>query len=479
MNFVTTSFVLFFLPVLLIGWCLRAHCTLYKYFLIAAGLYFYSQVGVEYLLLLLTIAFINWGSVRLMFRCRSGAKKRLITAADVSIHILLLLFYKYAEPFFLWLNDVLGAESQIQQWLAESGMGDVVLPAGLSFYSFQGISYLVDHYRNPERTPHGFTDVLAYISFFPTLLAGPIMRSHEFFPQLAAYRQDTRDFNEGMALILSGLFKKVVLATYLSRELVDPFFRDPEAYCSATALIGVYAYAIQIFLDFSGYSDMAIGIGRLMGFHIPQNFNSPYRALNLQEFWHRWHITLSQWLRDYLYIPLGGNRRGNRYVNLTITMLIGGIWHGSGLNFLIWGFFHGIGLAVVHAFGQLKKRFRAGKEPMGGIMGGLYKIIAWLLTFHFICLLWIFFRAEDFESAKRILNIIANGQPGDGCTPQIFIIIAAGLALQWCGGPCMRVFTAIQSKLPWPVQAVVVAFLGGVILNLGPEGVLPFIYFDF
>lgn len=479
LNFITTSFVLFFLPTLCIGWVLRSRPLLYKYFLIVAGLFCYGHVGLEYLLLLLLIALLNWGSVKWMTCVDSPRIRRSIITVDVSLHILILAFFKYAEPFFLWLHDTIGHESTLRQWLMESDMGNIILPAGLSFYSFQGLSYAIDHFRNPERTARPFSDVLAYVSFFPTIMAGPIMRENDFFPQLIRREESRRDFSEGMALILSGLFKKVALATFLSEQLVDPLFRDPENYAAGVALIGIYAYSIQIFLDFSGYSDLAIGIGRLMGFRLPLNFDSPYRALNLQEFWHRWHISLSRWLRDYLYIPLGGNRQGNRYVNLTVTMVIGGIWHGSGLNFLIWGFFHGIGLAVVHAFGQLKRRMPGMQRKTNRWLKALGSTLTWLITFHFVTLLWVFFRAKDFDTACSVLQAVAATHESAGCPAQILFIIALGLAMQWIGPICYRAFTGIQTKLPWPLQAVTAGLLGGIILNLGPEGVLPFIYFNF
>lgn len=476
LNFVTTSFVLFFLPVLCIGWLLRSRPAIYKYFLIAAGLFFYGNLGLEYLLLLFCVAFLNWGSAALLGKTSRDSAKKLIVAADVSIHVLILAFFKYAESFFLWLNNSLGQDSPLRHWLLESGAGDIVLPAGLSFYTFQGLSYVIDHFRNPDRKARSFADVLAYISFFPTLMAGPIMREQDFFPQLEERPNDRRAFNEGMALILSGLFKKVALATYLSEHIVDPVFRDPEGYASGAALIGIYAYSIQIFLDFSGYSDLAIGIGRLMGFRLPQNFDSPYRALNLQDFWHRWHISLSRWLRDYLYIPLGGNRRGNRYVNLTVTMVIGGIWHGNSINFLIWGFFHGIGLVIVHAFGQLKKKLCIPQESNHGRVLG---ILSWLLTFHFVTLLWVFFRAEDLNQAKEVLYAAVSGHVGAGISSMAILIILLGLGMQWIGPMFFRAFTGLQEKLPWPIQAGIVGLLGGVILSIGPEGVLPFIYFNF
>lgn len=476
MNFVTTSFVLFFLPVLCIGWLLRSRTAVYKFFLIAASLYFYSNLGVEYLMLLMGVALLNWGAGYLLGKTVRSLHRKLIVGLNVSLHVLILAFFKYAESFFLWLNDCMGQDSPIREWLLESGAGDIVLPAGLSFYTFQGLSYVIDHFRNPDRPARSFADVLAYITFFPTIMAGPIMREQDFFPQLEGQANDQRGFNEGMTLILSGLFKKVALATYLSEHMVDPFFRDPESYASGAALIGIYAYSIQIFLDFSGYSDLAIGIGRLMGFRLPQNFDSPYRSLNLQEFWHRWHISLSRWLRDYLYIPLGGNRRGNRYVNLTVTMVIGGIWHGNSINFLIWGFFHGIGLVVVHAFVQLKKRLSISTKSH---YSKLLSVLSWLLTFHFVTLLWVFFRAKDLDEAQNVLKGVVSAHDGTPIPSMAVLIILLGLFMQWIGPACFRAFTGLQSRLPWPLQAIIVGLLGGVILSIAPEGVLPFIYFNF
>ena len=455
---------------------MRSRPAIYKFFLIAAGLFFYGNLGLEYLILLFGVAFFNWGSAALLGKTSRVFSRKLIVAADVSIHVLILAFFKYAESFFLWINDSMGQDSPLRHWLLESGAGDIVLPAGLSFYSFQGLSYAIDHFRNPDRKARSFADVLAYISFFPTIMAGPIMREQDFFPQLEERPNDRRAFNDGMTLILSGLFKKVALATYLSEHVVDPFFRDPESYSSGVALVGIYAYSIQIFLDFSGYSDLAIGIGRLMGFNLPQNFNSPYRALNLQDFWHRWHISLSRWLRDYLYIPLGGNRRGNRYVNLTITMVIGGIWHGNSINFLIWGFFHGMGLVIVHAFGQLKKKFSISTESHHS---KILSILSWLLTFHFVTLLWVFFRAKDFDEALHVLKAVLSVHEGATIPSIAVLIILLGLIMQWGGPVCFRAFAGLQNRLPWPVQAIIVGLLGGIILSIGPEGVLPFIYFNF
>ena len=479
MNFVTLSFVLFFLPVLLMGWSIRRMSGLYKWFLIVAGLVFYGFAGPVYLSLLLGIAALNWGTAALMPKL-SDLGRKLLISGNVVIHILILVYFKYYE--FLVLNlismaDMVGWDFSC---LFSSALADIVLPVGLSFYTFQGLSYSIDHYRNKELRPRSFMDVLAYVSFFPTILSGPIMRENDFFPQLQQRRvADAADFTEGMAYIVSGLFKKVVLASYLSEHIVDGVFTTPQDYSSLAVLVGVYAYTIQIFCDFSGYTDLAIGVARLMGFRLPSNFNSPYKALDLQEFWHRWHITLSTWLRDYLYIPMGGSRKGNRYFNLFMTMLIGGMWHGSGLTFLIWGALHGLGLAVVHGFKKLLKML-VGTSRVPFWIGAPAKVLSWVITIHFIALLWIFFRAESWESAIQVIErMLALDGTGNGFTALVLLAIICGLAIQWIGPWLYRHFTGVQARLPWVIQAAVIALLCGLIMNMGPEGTLPFIYFNF
>lgn len=480
MNFVTTGFVLFFIPILFLGWALRPYPLIYKLFLIAASLFFYGQLGLPFLMLLLVVATLNWGTVRLLARCfKNDRYSRWLVTADVVLHILLLAFYKYAEFAFLQLCNILNADSPILQYMQESGIGDVALPAGLSFYSFMGLSLVIDYYRDHSQPVRSFVDVLAYVSFFPTIMAGPIMRGRQFFPQLQDREGAVTGFNEGVCYILSGLFKKVVLASFLSTSLVDPLFEMPGSYSSAAALVGIYAYTIQILCDFSGYSDMAIGIGRLMGFELPQNFDSPYRSLNLQEFWRRWHISLSLWLRDYLYIPMGGSRKGNRYVNLTLTMVIGGLWHGSGLNFLIWGFFHGIGLVIVHGFHSIQGKLSILTRLSGRGWSLAGKVLAWVLTFHCVAALWVFFRASDFDSACAVFHSLFSGDGNMGVEPRVLLIIALVLVLQWVGPTCFNKFADQMARLPWVLQAVLAGLLGGSILAMGPEGVLPFIYFDF
>ena len=474
-NFITISFVLFFLPVLCIGWGLRAHTRAYKWFLLLVNLLFYWLAGGGYIIMLLTVALLNWGCVRLMEHCRRGGGVRFaLVAGPVGVHVLFLAFFKYYEAFANCLYEHVGAECE---WLLTSSLSSLLMPIGLSFYTFQGLSYTIDHYRKEGLTPRSYADVLAYISFFPTVMSGPIMREGDFFPQLGAAVAEKNSFPEGIALILSGLFKKVVMATYLQEHVVDAVFRSPETYSSWGVLVGIYAYTIQIYCDFSGYTDMALGIGRLMGFRLPQNFNSPYRSLNLQEFWHRWHISLSTWLRDYLYISMGGSRRGNRYVNLIVTMLIGGLWHGSSLSFAIWGLLHGIGIAVVHAFHQVCGALRLSLPRWLSAPG---KLVSWLITLHFVAALWVFFRADTYESAMGVFHrLFARADEGYGCPVLVLVIIGWGLLLQLCGPPLYRMITRVLGALPWPVQAVLAGLCVTLILNMGPEGTLRFIYTSF
>lgn len=480
MNFITREFLLFFIPVLFLGWMLRGKVRYYRLFLIAASLLFYSFAGVAYLPLLIGVGVLNWGTVRLMaFWQGKRTVRRLVVTLDIIVHILILGFFKYYEFLVVNLMDLFSSlHIRADAWFSTE-IADLLFPVGLSFFTFQGLSYAIDHYRKPELPFRSFLEVLSYVSFFPSIMAGPILREGNFFPQVTEPLRGSRNLQEGFGLILSGLFKKVVVATYLSEHVVNQVFETPGACSSWTVLAGVYGYAIQIFCDFSGYSDLAIGVGRLLGFRLPDNFANPYLAVSLQDFWRRWHISLSEWLRDYLYIPLGGSRRGSRSVNLIVTMLIGGLWHGSHLRFLVWGGLHGLGLAVNHFFSGWRKKLVAGRR-IPSFWKHVSKLCSWLLTFHFIVVLWIFFRAEDMDRSLEIIRRMLDvGAPGEGFPVLVIPAILTGFFIQVVGKYVFSGFVAMQERLPWPVQAFVLALLGGLILNMGPDGVLPFIYFKF
>ncbi len=291
--------------------------------------------------------------------------------------------------------------SEVDGALNSVGLGSplplvqIVLPIGISFFTFQAISYVVDVYRGETRAA-SLGDVAILQAFFPHLVAGPIVRANELLPQLRTPR-DPREVlaGPGLFLIAGGLVKKTVVADELARNIVDPVFNDPRRTSGLEVLFAIYGFAAQIYCDFSGYTDMAIGTALLLGFQLPQNFNGPYLALSLQDFWRRWHMTLSRWLRDYLYIPLGGNRDGERrtYRNLMLTMLLGGLWHGAAWTFVIWGGIHGGALSA----GTLG---RAG----AGASFRLPIWLAWLITFHVVCLAWVFFRSPDLSTAFAMLG---------------------------------------------------------------------------
>ena len=367
-------------------------------------------------------------------------------------------------------------------------VAEIIFPVGISFFTFQGISYTIDVYRDRNQLVPKLVDILLFVSFFPTVLSGPIMRAGHFIPQLARPNTNSRAFQVGYALILSGLFKKIVIASYLSEHIVRQVFQVPANYSSLTVLAAVYSYSIQIYCDFSGYSDLAIGLALLLGYHVPDNFLSPYTAVNLQEFWHRWHISLSTWLRDYLYISLGGNRGGRwrKYLNLLITMVLGGLWHGAHARFILWGTLHGLGLVATHIFKDLKAYLlpprRSGRRDRdrSGFAGGLIRFFCWLATFNIVSFLWVFFRAEDHNRAFEIFGAVFSlNQPGGGFEFLVIPAILTGLGIQFFGVFVRELYLTIQDRLPLPFQGAVVAMICIIIFRMGPEGVLPFIYFQF
>lgn len=478
MNFVTPEFAVFFFVVLaLVRLCSTGGPAAFGPVLLVANLVFYATAGIIFVPLLLTVAALNWGAGRLMHGAQPN-QRRLWISLSVAGNVSLLAFFKYYEFFLTTVESLLGGLGFLA---ATTGMLELAFPVGLSFYTFQGLAYAIDQYRTPERDPESLYRVLLFVSFFPTIMAGPILRPHQFLPQFDTLRPpDKDDVAEGCTLIVSGLFKKVVLASFLSEQVVRDVFQTPELFSSWAVLIAVYGYSLQIWCDFSGYSDMAIGFARLLGFKLPANFRSPYLALNLQDFWRRWHITLSSWLRDYLYIPLGGSRHGSRTANLIITMLLGGMWHGSHLRFLIWGFMHGLGLAVVHGFQHLTRHWSEASLLFWSRLRWLTTLLSWLLTFHFVTLLWIFFRADDLPRALEIISRMLHfGLPGQGFTALAIPAILCGLVLQLIGTRIAAFFTHLQVHLPWPLQTLLLAVVCGFILRMGPDGVLPFIYFQF
>jgi len=367
------------------------------------SLYFFYMACGMYVGLVLLSAVVDFNLSRWIYKSeKAGFRKRLLILSIV-LNLGLLFYFKYTDFFIGMINDLeLGHIHPLK----------LLLPIGISFYTFENLSYTVDVYKREFKPVDDFMDYLFFLSFFPKLMMGPIVRAADFIPQIEKpYVLDREDIGKGMYLIVSGLFKKVVISDFINQNFVQYIFDDPSKHTGLECLLGVYGYALIIYCDFSGYSDMALGIARWTGFKIPPNFDSPYQSSSITEFWRRWHISLSSWLRDYLYIPLGGNRKGKvrQFVNLFLTMLIGGFWHGASWNFIFWGGLHGTALAVDKVrIDYLKKK---GGGP-SGFWGGVLKVVGVLVTFNFVCFCWIFFKASTFSDAWALIHqVVYDFQP--------------------------------------------------------------------
>ena len=354
------------------------------------SLYFYYKSSGVYFLLLLLATVTDFNLARLMSNAIDPTRRKLLLFLSLGINLGVLAYFKYT-------NFLLGTFASITS--ADFQPLDIFLPVGISFFTFQSLSYTLDVYRNNLKPVDNILDYAFYLSFFPQLVAGPIVRASDFLPQIHRPTVVTKEMlGRGVFLIATGLFKKAVISDYISVNFVDRVFDAPTLYTGLENLFAVYGYALQIYCDFSGYSDMAIGIALLLGFHFNINFNSPYQSKSITEFWRRWHISLSTWLRDYLYISLGGNRKGKRrtYINLMITMLLGGLWHGASWRFVIWGALHGVALSI-HKWFSSKWRFK--NKPV-------LNFACVFVTFHFVCFCWILFRAADLTIASEMLTQI-------------------------------------------------------------------------
>jgi alginate O-acetyltransferase complex protein AlgI len=470
MLFPTTHFLLFFLVVAGIVAALDHRFTAKRAVLVVASYYFYAQWDWRFCFLLAFSTALSYTAGLIIGESAEDARRKLVLGVAVGLHLALLGVFKYFDFFVLSANELarsLGLEHELP-------FIEILLPVGISFFTFHGISYLTDVYRGDVELCRNPLDMALYMSFFPQLVAGPIVRAAYFLPQLARPSPEPIPIAPALLLILGGLFKKVVIANYLATGLVDPVFAAPTSYGGPDLLLATYAYAVQIYCDFSAYSDMAIALAALLGFRFPANFNQPYRAQRLREFWQRWHISLSTWLRDYLYKPLGGNRHGRwkTYRNLMLTMLLGGLWHGAAWKFIAWGALHGGGLAIERMLEPWLGR--RSLSPAG-------KLVATIVVFHFVCLAWIFFRAEDFAVAQLYIAGLGSGWAAgvQQAGPLMVALIAIGLAGQFTPDSLFeRLAAAFERTHAWGLGAaagIVVAAINA----LGPEGVAPFIYFRF
>ena len=483
MLFPTIDFAIFFLVVFTGNWLLRPYRLAWRWFILASSFFFYSYwfSQRDHLPLTAILAFsivVNWAFGKAVFNALTPeggrtSRSRWLVRAAVVVDLGVLAYFKYVNFFVSSLTDrlaVIGVHP-------DNTFVNVILPIGISFFTFQAISYVIDIGRGAWRQPVDLLDFAVYLSFFAHLVAGPIVRASEFIPQLDE-RPDPRfvQTSEAFMLIFRGLFKKVVISSYMA-TIVDPVFALPSQHSSWAVLWGIYAYAIQIYADFSGYTDMAIGIALLLGIRFPQNFDAPYIALSLQDFWRRWHMTLSRWLRDYLYIPLGGNRGSElfTYRNLFLTMVIGGLWHGANWTFVIWGAIHG-----TYLVGERIVKEKWAERGAIGLPPQLVKVLQWILTFNVVCFAWIFFRAPTMSAALDVIGrLFASGGSGSLVTVLLVVTIVLMLASQFVPPRIPAEITDRFSQLA-PVLQIVALGVGIVVVDaFGPEGIAPFIYFQF
>lgn len=471
MLFPTLDFGLFFLGVFFVSWALLRLPRLRLAFLAAASYGFYAAWDWRFCFLLAGSSVLNWFMGRQIHRTGGARKRRLLVAAAVTANLGVLGFFKY----YNFALDNLNAFIETLHLGRDIQYLDVILPVGISFFTFHGISYVVDIHRRKIERPSSLLNILFYIAFFPQLVAGPIVRASHFLPQIAnpVNPADIRA-RRAFLLILGGLFKKVVLANYLASNLVDDVFFDPTQYGSWDLLLANYGYAAQIYCDFSAYTDIAIGVAALFGYRFPWNFNQPYRAIGLQDFWRRWHISLSSWLRDYLYISLGGNRHGElrRYFNLFATMVLGGLWHGASWNFVIWGSLHGAALVLEHALFKGGLQSAALKIPQ--------RIIGTFVTFQFTCFTWIFFRAADLSHAASFFAGFARiHQPLTLATPFNLSLVGLAMSLHFLPPDWVGRLERATRRVPLFIWGALAGAGIVAIDSLGPTGVAPFIYFQF
>ncbi|TMD09077.1 MAG: MBOAT family protein [Chloroflexi bacterium] len=468
MLFTTVDFAVFFTTVLALSWLVPAFGTRWKLLVLLSSYVFYAWWDWRFCGLLAASTALNQAAAEAIARSRTAATRRTLLVLAIAAGLATLGFFKYAGFFASSLANALG----------HLGLGaplpllQVVLPVGISFFTFQAISYVVDVYRGTTE-PASRLDFAVYLAFFPHVVAGPIVRAREFIPQLRRSTAEPRlDGGRAISLILGGLFKKVVLAGFLSTAVVDPVFGAPGAHSRVEVLAAVYGYAVQIWADFSGYTDIAIGCALLLGIRFPANFDAPYAATSLQDFWRRWHMTLSRWLRDYLYIPLGGSRGSSLLTarNLMLTMLLGGLWHGAAWTFVVWGGIHG-------GFLVAERHLRRGRPP---VETGVNRALARLLTFHVVCLAWIFFRADSVATAFSLLGrLVTGGGPASLVTLPVVLAIAAGIGVQYVPAGTVARLTARFAQLRPAFQGGVAAAALVGIGVLGPQGVAPFIYYRF
>lgn len=439
----------------------------------AFSYYFYYKNAGSYIALLALITLVEYVAAIGIDHSKRPMARRAWLIGAVGFMIAQLAYFKYTNFFCSSVLPLFGGEAQTF---------DIFVPLGISFFTFQSISYVADVYRGEMRATRSILDLAFFVSFFPTLLSGPILRAKQLLPQLRQPVVITRAmFGTGLWFIIEGLFKKAVISDYIGENFVNRIFDNPSLYTGLENLLGLYGYALKLYCDFSGYSDIAIGIALWMGLKIPANFRAPYKADSITDFWRRWHISLSSWLRDYLYIPLGGNRCSRLRMNFNqfITMLLGGLWHGASWNFVVWGSVHGVALCA-HKAWQRRRGHDKRYHPRG-----VNRFFAILLTFHLVCLCWLFFANTTFEASGVMLGKIFTEFHGEllpqflAGYPVVTALIVAGFVIHFLPTTWNDGTAHFFGRLPFPVQAFIFLLVLILVVQVRGSEVQPFIYLQF
>jgi len=472
--FNTLEYAKFYAVVFVCAWFLARARKLRVLFLLAASYVFYARWNFRFVPLIFLSSSVDF----LLGRAIGGAsdpkvRKRWL-AATIVLNLGVLAVFKYLNFGIDTARSVLAALGFNPPELV---LG-IVLPVGVSFFTFESMSYVIDVYRGDIQPHRSYLEYLAFVAFFPHLVAGPIVRPRDLLPQLASPAVwDEQAASRALFLVSVGLLKKIAIGDYLAVNLVDRVFDAPLQFSALECYAAVVGYAVQIYCDFSGYTDIAIGSALLLGVRFPKNFDAPYKAVDVQDFWRRWHISLSTWLRDYLYIPLGGNRKGplRTYANLLVTMLLGGLWHGANWTFVAWGGLHGMALAITRALDRARPPAAAARPT-----GALRSAFGVFLTFHFVCAAWIFFRADDFRGATRMFSELATGTTFHPNLPApVVAVLGAGLLSHFVPERWYESALRHFSGLPAVAQGLALSFVAVALKRMESAEAVPFVYFQF
>jgi len=465
MNFVSTQFALFFLSVFLVYWLLPRRGQ--NLFLLVASWAFYAAWDWRFLGLILLSTAVDFVTGRRIHEARDHRVRKRWLLVSLGVNLGILAYFKYAGFFLESLVELAG----VVGWSLSAPTLRIILPVGISFYTFQTLSYSLDIYLRRLEPTRSLVEFAAFVAFFPQLVAGPIVRAREFLYQLQAERTFRWErFEQGALRFATGFFKKAVIADNLALLLVDPVFASPGEYGTGTLWLAALGYAAQIYADFSGYSSMAIGAAGMLGFDLPENFRFPYLARDFSDFWRRWHITMSRFFRDYVYIPLGGSRVTNWRIrgNLAVTTLVSGLWHGAAWTFVAWGGLHGLFIMGNHMV--------RGERRPPGLVGS---VVGWAVTFTGVLLAWILFRAPSFGAAGVYVR---------GLVGQAGLTIAPGGLILFCLSAVVVDHVAgwVHERRPGVVERIPPIVRGGYFVLLGvfawhamPREANPFIYFQF